>query len=53
LIPCLLGAITLTADLVAGKPLAANNEVWLRLLIGFDIIYTALSLALVDTVLVG
>jgi heme exporter protein B len=53
LIPCLLGAITLTADLVGGKPLAPNNEIWLRLLIGFDIIYTALSLALVDTVLVG
>jgi heme exporter protein B len=53
LIPCLLGAIQLTAVLVAGKPLSADLQVWLRLLIGFDIIYTALSLALVDTVLVG
>jgi heme exporter protein B len=53
LIPCLLGAIQLTAGLVAGKPLSADTEVWVRLLIGFDIIYTALSLALVDTVLVG
>jgi heme exporter protein B len=53
LIPCLLGAIQLTAALVSGKPLSADLEVWVRLLIGFDIIYTALSLALVDTLLVG
>lgn len=53
LIPCLLGAISLTADLVMGKPLAGDMFVWVRLLVGFDIIYTALALMLVDTVLVG
>ncbi len=53
MIPALLGAIQLTTDLMAGKPIAADNELWLRLLIGFDIIFTALSTALVDTVLVG
>ncbi|HYP07510.1 MAG TPA: heme exporter protein CcmB, partial [Bryobacteraceae bacterium] len=53
LIPCLLAAIQLTAGLVVGKPLSPDVDVWVRLLIGFDIIYTALSLALVDTVLVG
>lgn len=53
LIPCLLGAIELSADLVAGKPLAGDMYLWVRVLVGFDIIYTALSLALVDTVLVG
>src|SRR4051794_17076267 len=42
LIPCLLGAILLTADLIAGKPL---DLLWVRVLIGFDIIYTALALA--------
>jgi heme exporter protein B len=53
MIPCLLGAILLTADLVAGKPLSPDLYLWLRLLIGFDIIYTALATALADTVLVG
>ena len=50
MIPCLLGAILLTARLIAGS---RWNIFWLRLLIGFDIIYTALALALADTVLVG
>lgn len=53
LIPCLLAAIELTAKLVAGEPLAGDKLLWLRVLTGFDIIYTALALALVDTVLVG
>ena len=53
MIPCLLGAILLTADLVAGKPLSPDHYLWLRLLVGFDIIYTALATALADTVLVG
>ena len=53
LIPCLLGAIELSAKLVAGVPLAGDMYLWVRVLVGFDIIYTALSLALVDTVLVG
>ena len=53
LIPCLLGAILLTAEFVAGKPLGPNVYIWVRLLVGFDIIYTALALALVETVLVG
>jgi heme exporter protein B len=53
MIPCLLGAILLTADFVAGKPLTPDLFLWFRLLIGFDIIYTALAMALADTVLVG
>ena len=53
MIPCLLGAILLTADLIAGKPIAGNMVIWLKLLVGFDVIYTALALALVDHVLVG
>lgn len=53
LIPCLLGAIELSAALVAGKPISADLTFAVRLLIGFDIIYTALALALVETVLVG
>jgi heme exporter protein B len=53
MIPALLGAIQLTTDLLAGKPLSAENMLWLRLLVGFDVIYTALATALVDTVLIG
>jgi heme exporter protein B len=53
LIPGLMAAIQLTTPLVAGQPLAGPLLDWLKLLIGFDIIFTALALALVDTVLVG
>lgn len=53
MIPALLGAIQLTTDLLAGKPISAENVLWLRLLVGFDIIFMALAVALVDTVLVG
>lgn len=53
MIPGLLAAIQLTTALVAGKPLDADLTQWLKLLVGFDVIYTALALVLVDTVLVG
>jgi heme exporter protein B len=53
MIPCLLGAILLTADLMIGKSIDANLYQWLKLLIGFDVIYTALAVALVDQVLLG
>ena len=35
-----------------GQPLTAELIPWIRLLIAFDIIFTALALALVETVLV-
>jgi heme exporter protein B len=53
MIPCLLGAVQLTAMLIAGKPISGDMFLWLRLLVGFDVIYTALSLAIVDNVLLG
>jgi heme exporter protein B len=53
LIPALLGAMQLTSALVAGKPITEANEAWLKMLIGFDVMYTAVSLVLVETVLVG
>jgi heme exporter protein B len=53
MIPELLGAMELTSSLVAGQPLVGASLTWLRLLVGFDVIFTALSIALVDTVLVG
>ncbi len=53
MIPGLLGAIQLTSALVMGHPIDADLTQWLKLLAGFDIIYTALATMLVDTVLVG
>jgi heme exporter protein B len=53
MIPALLGAIQLTTDLLAGRPIGPQNMLWLRLLVGFNVIFTSLATALVDTVLVG
>ena len=50
--PALMASMTLTTALLAGESLGGNNTAWLRLLIGFDIIFTALSLALIEFVLV-
>jgi len=53
LVPALMGAMLMTSSLVMGKPLAGDNLTWLKMLIGFDLVYTAASLALVEIVLVG
>ncbi|MBZ5607839.1 MAG: heme exporter protein CcmB [Acidobacteriia bacterium] len=53
MIPALMGAIQLSSVLVSGEPLAADNQIWFRVLVAFDVIFTLLSLALVETVLVG
>ena len=53
MIPGLLAAIQLTTLLAVGQPLTPSELPWLKILVGFDVIYTLLGLALVDTVLVG
>jgi heme exporter protein B len=53
LVPALLGAMQLTSPLVAGTPIGPETVTWLKMLIGFDAIYTAVSLFLVETVLVS
>jgi heme exporter protein B len=53
LIPALLPAIQLTAVLISGEPLGADMMMGLRLLVAFDIIFTALALALTETILMG
>ena len=53
LAPALMGAMALTATLVAGEPIAGDQLTWLKLLVGFNVIFTAVSLMLVETVLVG
>jgi heme exporter protein B len=52
LIPALIGAIELSRALITGS-LLAESLFWFRVLVGFDIIFTILSLALVEIVLVG
>lgn len=52
LLPALMAAIRLTSLVLMNEPVAGEELVWLKLLIGFDIILTSLSLALVDFVLV-
>ncbi len=53
MIPALVAAMQLTMQLVGGSPISPENMRWLRLLIGFDVAYTAVALFLVETVLVG
>ncbi len=52
LVPALMAAMVLTADLAAGTAIW-NQQTWLKLLVGFDVLYTAAAVALVETVLVG
>jgi len=53
LIPALLAAIQLCGPLALGEPLASDMMVWVRLLVGFDLIFTVLALMLAETALVG
>ena len=53
LMPALMSAMRITTVLVNGAPIGADELDWLKMLIGFDVIFTAVSLALVETVLVG
>jgi len=53
LVPALMAAMKLTTDLVMGKPIGPETVAWLKLLIGFNLMYTSASLVLVETVLVS
>jgi heme exporter protein B len=53
LAPALMGAMRLTAALIQAEALDKDALIWLKLLVGFDAVYTAAALALVDFVLVG
>jgi heme exporter protein B len=52
LIPALIGAIELSHVLINNGALA-ENFIWFRILVAFNIIFTILALALVEIVLVG
>ncbi len=53
LIPLLMAAIELTNVLLGGGALTADNLLWARVLIVFDIVFTALALALAEVILVN
>lgn len=53
LVPALMGAMRLTAVLVMGHPISGDDVSWLKMLVGFDVMYTAASLVLIETVLVS
>ena len=52
LMPEMLGAMQLTTSLLNGGTLAGDNLTWLKLMFGFDVIYTALAVTLIEYVLV-
>jgi heme exporter protein B len=53
LVPALMAAMTLTTELMSGTALGGDNMIWLRVLAGFDFIYTVLAMVFIDIVLVG
>ncbi len=53
MVPALMAAIQLTTVLMSGQPVGGENLIWIRLLVGFDIIFTILGLGFVEIVLVG
>jgi len=53
LIPVIMAAMQLSTVLIAGEPVTAELAVWWRVLVAFDVIFTALAMVLADTVLVG
>jgi heme exporter protein B len=53
MVPALMAAMRLTTDLMAGTPIGGDSVAWLRMLAGFDVVFTTVSLILVETVLVG
>lgn len=53
LLPALLAAMELTASLVSGSPIAGDTVTWLKFLFGFDVLFTAATVTLVEFILVG
>lgn len=53
LIPALMSAMTLSTDLLSGFPLGPDNMLWIKLLVAFDVVFTAVAVGMIDTVLLG
>jgi heme exporter protein B len=52
LLPAMLASFRMLTALVAGQPIGPGDAQWVRLLIGFDVIFTSLALALAEFILV-
>ena len=53
LIPLLMSAIVLTNTLLANGAMTADQLIWVRVLGVFDVVFTALAVALAETILVN
>ena len=53
LLPLLMAAIEISIRVFANQPFTPYEWLWMRVLVVFDIIFTALALALADTILVN
>jgi heme exporter protein B len=53
LIPLLIAAIELTKLLLSNQPPSPGDFLWAKILIVFDVVFTALALVLADTILVN
>jgi heme exporter protein B len=53
LIPLLIAAIEITNTLFANQPLTADQLLWGRVLVVFDLVFTALAVALAEVLLVN
>ena len=53
LLPVLIGAIEVSDTLLANQPLSAYEWLWGKVLLVFNIIFTALAVALAETILVN
>jgi heme exporter protein B len=53
LIPALMSAMLLTSALLAGVSIGGDNLIWFRVLVAFDVVFTALAVVFIDVVLVG
>ncbi len=53
MVPPMMAAMIITTQLLNGDPIGSANMLWVRVLVGFDVVFTLLGVALVDTVLVG
>jgi heme exporter protein B len=53
LIPLLIAAIELTKLMLANQPMTPSDFLWAKILIVFDVVFTALALVLADTILVN
>ena len=53
LIPLLMASMEVTTQLITTPALAPEHYFWIRVMAAFDIVFTALALMFVDTVLVG